>query len=78
MNYQSEIVAYLRTVESATLEEIYNNISANYMHNYKKHTGNLMNRLVRIGKVKRIKRGVFKLNDESKPINTGLFYGEEK
>jgi hypothetical protein len=55
------ILNHLRTVESATLSELYQVSDYNYYANWEKHFGQVMSRLVKDGKVIRIKPGVFKL-----------------
>lgn len=65
MNNQLEILRYLRTVESATLSDIYNNSSLSYFHNWSKYTSEIMSRLVAKGKVERVKRGVFKIRQKN-------------
>jgi len=73
MNHQSTVLHYLSTVESATLREVYDNCGMSYYHNWAKHTGDVMSRLVSKGKVMRVKRGVFALgrdpqyNEETNP-----------
>lgn len=62
MNKQSEVIGYLYTVEDADLDSIYRNVRFSYYHNHKKHLGVLMSRMVKNGKVIRVKNGVFKLN----------------
>ena len=73
MNHQTTIINYLKTVETATLSNIYNNIDKSYYANWQKHVGAIMSRLVKGGKVIRVKKGVFKLNNTKKEINEGLF-----
>lgn len=62
MSKQHEVLGYLLTVERADLNDIYKNVSFGYYHNYKKHLGVLMARLVKNGRVERIKPGVYKIN----------------
>jgi hypothetical protein len=61
-NKQKEILRYLATVESATLEQIYENVTFSYYANWKKYIGEIMARLVIDRRVRRIKPGVFALN----------------
>ena len=64
MKRSDEILQYLRTqVESATLSEIYANVSFGYHHNGHKHLGVILGKLVSKGKVERIKQGVFKISE---------------
>lgn len=62
MRRSDEIFQYLRTVESATLEEIYQNVSFGYYHNAHKHLGSVLSNMVKNGKIERIKKGVFKVS----------------
>jgi len=57
---QKEILEFLSKVPSATLNEIYTNVSFGYYHNAHKHLGEVMSRLVKSGKVERLKKGTFK------------------
>jgi hypothetical protein len=61
LNRQKEILLYLQKVESATLKEIYLNVSFSYYCNEMKHLGAVMSRMVKNGKVERIAKGVFKI-----------------
>jgi predicted transcriptional regulator len=56
----NEIVEYLKTVESATIEDIYQNCGRRYYHNAHKYISEIMSRLVKQGRVIRVKNGVFK------------------
>ena len=56
-----DILTYLSQTESATLHELYNISDYNYYHNWQKHFGQVMSRLVKQGKVVRIKKGVFRI-----------------
>lgn len=73
------VLKYLHTVEQATLEEIYENVPFGYYHNWRKHLGAMMSRMVKSKKVRRVNRGVFAVykpaKEELKPINIGLFDG---
>lgn len=73
MNNQLEILRYLKTVESATLSDIYNNTSLSYFHNWSKYTSEIMSRLVAKGKVERVKRGVFKIRQRDSILNSIFF-----
>jgi predicted transcriptional regulator of viral defense system len=55
------ILTYLNSVESATLEELYKVSDYSYYLNWQKHFGQVMSRLVKQGKVVRIKKGVFRI-----------------
>lgn len=57
---QQEIEAYLRSVETATIADIYKNVSFTYYHNADKYVGEMLSRMIKSGKVERIKPGVFK------------------
>lgn len=62
--YQA-IIYYLRTVDTATTAEIYNNVKElNYYANAFKHTGNILSTMVKKKWIERVKPGVFRL----KPI----------
>ena len=72
MNKQQEILKYLMTVESATLIDIYNNMSFSYYANHKKHLGEILSRMVKSGSIERVKKGVFKtkINTEQAELFT--------
>jgi hypothetical protein len=55
------ILTYLNSVESATLQELYDISDYNYYLNWQKHFGQVMSRLVKQGKVVRIKKRVFRI-----------------
>jgi predicted transcriptional regulator of viral defense system len=61
MSDNRSILTYLNNVESATLEELYNISDYSYYANWQKHFGQVMSRLVKQGKVVRIKKGVFRI-----------------
>ena len=68
MSKQLEVQRYLQKVPLATIDEIYANVSFSYYCNYKKHLGALLSRLVKSGKIERVKNGVFKYVTSSKYI----------
>lgn len=65
MTRQQEVMKYLSSVETASLEEIYNNVSFSYYCNYKKHLGDVLSRMVKSNIVERVKKGVFKVKVKS-------------
>ena len=65
----NEIVEYLKTVESATIEDIYQNCGRIYYYNAHKYISQIMSRLVKQCKVIRIKKGVFKIAPYVKKVN---------
>ena len=71
---QKEIYKYLSTVESASIDEIYRNVSFSYYCNQNKHLGAILSTMVRNGTVVRIKKGLFSsVNTESYKDQTKLF-----
>lgn len=71
---QNEVLKYLRTVESANITEIYNNVSFGYYASQNKNLGKLLSGMVKNGMIIRIKKGYFKLNTEHiKPIRNDNF-----
>lgn len=56
-----DILTYLNQRESATLQELYQISDYNYYHNWQKHFGQVMSRMIKQGKVVRIKKGVFRI-----------------
>jgi predicted transcriptional regulator of viral defense system len=56
-----DILTYLSQTESATLHELYNISDYSYYHNWQKHFGQVMSRLVKQGMVVRIKPGVLRI-----------------
>ena len=77
MMRNDHVLQYLQTVEQATLEEIYENVPFGYYHNWRKHLGAMMSRMVKSKKVTRVKRGVFKAltkeDVETRQVDIGLF-----
>jgi hypothetical protein len=61
MDKQNEVLKFLLTVESATIDEIYAEMTFGYYHNYKKHLGALLSRMVQNGKIVREKKGLFRV-----------------
>jgi len=59
MDKQKEVLKYLSTVETATIDEIYKNVSFSYYANYQKYIGEIMSRMVKNGTATRIKKGLF-------------------
>ncbi len=66
MTQQQEITTYLLTVEEATLENIYQNVSFSYYCNWKKHLGAMLARMLKKGKIERIKKGVYRIKPRYK------------
>jgi len=60
MTKQQEITMYLSKVPSATIDEIYANVSFCYYCNANKHLGAVLSRMVKAGKIQRVKKGVFR------------------
>lgn len=56
---QQSILAYLKTVETATLDEIVKNVPIYYYANSKFHIGNILRRLVKSNIITRIKKDVY-------------------
>lgn len=71
MTKQQEIQKYLMSVESATLQEIYDNVSFGYFRNHAKHLGEILSRMVKSGQIERAKKGVFRTKINVEQI--GLF-----
>lgn len=69
MSKHQEIQNYLQTVPCATLDDIYDNVSFYYYANHKKHLGAIMSRMVKSGKVERIKKGLFRYIDAYEFVN---------
>jgi len=57
---QFEVEKYLAKVPQATLEEIYQNVPFGYYHNGHKHLGEILSRMVKSGKIARVKKGVYR------------------
>lgn len=56
-----QICIYLNTVESATIEQIYENVSFGYYCNAHKHLGNVLRTMLKQGKVERVSKGVYRI-----------------
>lgn len=64
-----EVLHYLQGMESATLEEIYINVHFGYYANWQKHMGAILSRMVKSGKVERVKPGLFRIAKGQKGPN---------
>jgi hypothetical protein len=62
---QDLIKHYLTKVEKATLSEIMENMPFDYHHNNLKHLGSILSNMVQNGSVIRIKKGLFRLPNQS-------------
>jgi len=58
---QKEVLDYLSEVDQADLSEIYQNVSFYYYYNAHKHLGAMLSRLIKDGRVERVKPGVFRI-----------------
>lgn len=63
MNKQLEISKYLAKVKVASLSDIYDNVPFGYYHNAEKHLGAILSRMVKAGKIERVKKGEFRWID---------------
>jgi|GEM_PF-1881364 hypothetical protein len=68
--HQREVLTYLSTVDTATLQEIYENVNFGYYNNWSKYMSMIMTRLVTYGRVVRVKKGVFKINSKNAEFNS--------
>ena len=71
-NKQKQVISYLKTVESATLESIYTNIGFRYCQLWQHHLSELLSRMVKQGYIKRLSKGVFAFNSETPLLNKAL------
>jgi len=62
MSNKDKILKYLSSVESATLEDICENIDATYFLNAKKYIGEICSRMVNSRRLIRPKKGTYKIN----------------
>lgn len=62
MTKHAEILHYLKDVPSATIDDIYKNVSFGYYCNANKHLGAVLSTMVKQRKINRIKKGVFEIN----------------
>jgi len=76
-DHQSQIIQYLSTVESATKKDIYDNVKFGYYHNWEKHLGDTLSRMVKRQFIFREKKGVYRLKPSQQAIlnqpQIGLF-----
>jgi len=76
-DHQRQVMLYLSKVETATKSEIYSNVNFGYYHNWQKHFGDTLSRMVKIGLIFREKKGVYRLKPSQKQIleqpQIGLF-----
>lgn len=61
MDKKLEVIKYLKTVEQASLQDIYDHMPFSYYCNGNKHMGDILSRMVKGGRLVRVKKGVFKL-----------------
>lgn len=69
MTKQQEIMAYLLTVEEVTISEIYQNVSFSYYCNENKHLGALLARMLKGGRIERVKKGFYRIKPKYKQNN---------
>lgn len=74
---QQQVLDHLATVEQASLSEIIKNVTFSYYCNEHKHLGAMMSRLVKAGRVDRIKPGVFQIRKVPVAANQGELFEEE-
>lgn len=76
-DHQLQILLYLQKVESARKAEIYANVNFGYYHNWEKHFGDALSRMVNRGLIFREKKGVYRIKPSQKQIieqpQIGLF-----
>lgn len=77
MTKQQEIQKCLSTVPCATLDEIYANVSFYYYANEKKHLGEILSRMVKSGKIERVKKGIFRYVNASQFAESLRKQGEQ-
>lgn len=65
-NKQSQVLAFLRKVDSANKSEIYENVDFGYYLNWQKHLGELLSRMVKRGLIERVEKGVYRIKDKPK------------
>lgn len=73
MTHQAEVLRYLVSVPEATLSEIYQNVSFSYYHNAHKHLGGVLSRMVKGGKIERVRKGVYRFPREKFLVDFKLF-----
>lgn len=61
MSKQIQVLNYLRQVPGASISDIYMNVSFGYYNNANKHLGALLSRMVKSGKIVRLKKGLFSI-----------------
>lgn len=76
-DHQLQILLYLKKVESAKKADIYANVNFGYYHNWQKHLGETLSRMVKQKLIFREKRGVYSIKPSQKQIleqpQIGLF-----
>lgn len=70
---REQVIAYLKTVDQATLRQIYDNVHFRYYNGWSRYLGQIMSRLVDAGMAKRIKPGVFTLVKKQDTSQLNLF-----
>jgi len=67
-DHMQQIMRYLATVESATKQDIYDNVKFGYYHNWEKYVGETLSRMVKRQLVFRLKKGVYAIKPSQKQI----------
>ena len=72
MTKQQEIIQFLRSVETATVQEIFLIISWRHYYYKKRHLGEILTRMVQNGSIQRVKKGIYKAAGERKVRGTAI------
>lgn len=64
MTNQDQVLAYLKTVPEANKQAIYDNVEFGYYHNWEKHLGDVLARMVKNNKIERVKKGIYQIRTQ--------------
>ena len=74
---QQDVLKFLSSVEKATKREIYKNVDFGYYHNWQKHFGAVLSRMVKSQMIFRESKGVYRIKPSQSQLlsqpQIGLF-----
>jgi hypothetical protein len=68
MNKQKQVIQYLIENGESKKQDIYKAMQFGYYHNWEKHFGELLSRMVKNGMVERVSIGVYRVNSIYKEV----------
>lgn len=68
MNKQKQVIEYLIKNGQSKKVDIYKGIQFGYYHNWSKHFGELLGRMVKNGSIEKVSIGVYRVNSRYKEV----------